>query len=158
MNTERAPLQYACDITEDDLWEVFEFLHPRLEALEAGHEPGTDEHRTADALARMLSSLVLQLEWDIRSPFWRPYRNGRGPTTVLVWAPPPEAVLRAQDEWRLGKIRENWNALCDGLKVWRDCEGYDPERWRTVEFPDAAAAAEYQRRCDELGLRPRKPS
>ncbi|MFJ6485237.1 MULTISPECIES: hypothetical protein [unclassified Streptomyces] len=158
MDTERAPLQYACDITEDDLWEVFDFLHPKLEALEAGHDPGTDEHRAADALARMLSSAVLQLEWDIRAPFWRPYRTRRGPTTVLVWAPPPEAVLSARDEWRLDKIRENWNALCDGLQVWRDCEGYDPERWHKVDFHDAAAEAEYERRCEELGLGRRKPS
>lgn len=158
MNAERAPLRYACDITEDDLWEVYEFLYPRLEALEAGHAPGTDEHRAADALARMLSSAVLHLEWDVRARFWRPYRNRRGSTPVLVWAPPPEAVLNAQDEWRLDKIRENWNALCDGLQVWRDCEGYDPERWHRVEFRDAIAAAEYQRRCEELGLRPRKPS
>ncbi|MFD5623256.1 hypothetical protein [Streptomyces yangpuensis] len=153
MNTERAPLRYASDITEDDLWEVFDFLHPRLEALEAGHPPGTDEQRTADALARMLSSAVLQLEWDIRARSWRPYRNRRGHMPVLVWAPPPEAVLRAQDEWRLDRIRENWNALCDGLRVWRDCEGYALDRWHPLEFNDAAAEAEYDRRCDELGLR-----
>ncbi|MGW2269148.1 hypothetical protein [Streptomyces yangpuensis] len=153
MKTERAPLRYASDITEDDLWEVFDFLHPRLEALEAGHAPGTDEHRTADALARMLSRAVLQLEWDIRARFWRPYRNRRGQMPVLVWAPPPEAVLRAQDEWRLDKIRESWNALCDGLQVWRDCDDYDLDRWHLVDFNDAAAEAEYDRRCDELGLR-----
>lgn len=107
---------------------------------------------------RVLSQLVLQLEWDVRERFWRPYRNRRGSAPVLVWAPPPEAVLRAQDEWRFDKILENWNALWDALQAWRDCEGYDPERWHKVEFRDAAAAAEYQRRCDELGLRPRKPS
>ncbi|AQT75304.1 hypothetical protein B1K54_29960 [Streptomyces sp. fd1-xmd] len=138
---------------EDDLWEVFDFLHPRLEALEAGHAPGTDEHRTASALARMLSSAVLQLEWDVRARSWRPYRNRRGHRPVLVWAPPAEAVLRAQDECRLDKIRENWNTLCDGLRVWRDCEGYNLDRWRLVDFNDAASEAEYDRRCAELGLR-----
>ncbi|WP_405435066.1 hypothetical protein OG373_41000 [Streptomyces avidinii] len=149
-------LHHASDITEDDAWAIFEFLMPRLEAQEAAHGAETEEHRTAGALAQVMSGLVLQLEWDIRAPFWKPYRNRSGPTTVLVWAPPPEAELRAQDEQRLDRIRDTWNTLCEALRSWHDSEGYDVARWHKVDFRDAAAAALYEQRVSDLGLRREK--
>ncbi|MFF4448736.1 hypothetical protein [Streptomyces sp. NPDC001502] len=146
-------LHHASDITEDDAWAIFEFLMPRLEAQEAAHGAEAEEHRTAGALARVMSRLVLQLEWDIRAPFRKPYRSRSGPMEVLVWAPPSEAELCTQDEQRLDRIRDTWNTLCEALRSWHDSDGYDVARWHKVDFRDAAAAAQYEQSVADLGLR-----
>ncbi|MGW6860616.1 hypothetical protein [Streptomyces xanthophaeus] len=152
----RRTLRHADAVTEDDTWAVHAFLMPRLEAQEAAHAPGTEEHRTAGAFIQVLSTLILLLQADIRAPSRKAGRGGRRRTNrhpVRVWAPPTEAELRAREERRLERIRENWSMLCESLRPWRDCEGYDHARWHRVAFPDAAAEAEYERRVTELGLR-----
>jgi hypothetical protein len=156
---EHKPL-HAVDITMDDAWAIHDFLVPRLDSLQRAHGDGTEEHRTAAALAEAVSVLVLEIEQGIRGPK-RPRiakSSARPPAPVPA---PTESERIAKEKQRLGTIREYWNQLCGIVHIWHESDGYDRARWRQVSFLDAAAEAEYQRRVAEVGLRsveqPRTP-
>ncbi|MFG2371437.1 hypothetical protein ACGFY9_08165 [Streptomyces sp. NPDC048504] len=148
---EHKPL-HAVDITLDDAWAIYDFLVPRLESLQRSHGDGTEEHRTAAALAEAVSALVLEIEREIRGPV-RPRlatSSARPPAPVPA---PTESERIAKEKQRLGTIRECWNQLCGIVHIWHDSDGYDRARWRQVSFLDAAAEVEYQRYVAEACLR-----
>ncbi|MBK3566854.1 hypothetical protein [Streptomyces sp. MBT62] len=147
----REPL-FAADIKMDDAWAIYDFLVPRLESLQRAHGDGTEERRTAEALAEAISVLVLEIEREIRGPM-RP-RLAKSSARPPAPAPAPtESERIAREKQRLTMIREYWNQLHAIVQVWRDSEGYDRVRWRQVGFLDAAAEAEYRRYVTEAGLR-----
>ncbi|BBC34926.1 hypothetical protein SGFS_062200 [Streptomyces graminofaciens] len=140
----------AAELTTDDVWAIADFLLPLLEATERSHAPGTEEHRTASALAESVAALTLTLEHAIRG-------GGHGRVRVLADAPPPrkpsEEELRLRAEHRLTQIRESWNHLCAIAGFWKNVPGYDPTRWQEVRFRDTEERTRYERHAAELRAR-----
>ncbi|MGW1091090.1 hypothetical protein ACWD4L_33570 [Streptomyces sp. NPDC002596] len=145
-------LHHAVDITADDAWAIIDFLTPRLESLERVHDDGTEEHRTAAALAEAVSALVLAIESEIRGPRRGRLRNRPAPPPAPSPSPTEDERI-AEKKRRLTVIAEYWNQLCGIVRPWRESEGYDRARWHPVTFLDTAAEAEYHRRVTEAGLR-----
>ncbi|MFD7628929.1 hypothetical protein ACFV7Q_23330 [Streptomyces sp. NPDC059851] len=138
----RSAPRYATDITADDAWAICDFVMPRMEALERLHCSGSEEHRTAGALAEAVSGLVLRLEAEIS-------RSGRRPSVAPGWT--PERV-RTEEQRRLGRVQEYWNDVCALVRIWQGAEGHDEVRWQRVSFLDPAGEAEYDRLRAEHGI------
>ncbi|MFJ4320677.1 hypothetical protein ACIP46_36155 [Streptomyces lavendulae] len=149
-STPERTLRHTVDVTADDAWAVMEFLMPRLEALERAHGGGTEEYRTAGALAQIMSGLVLKLDAEILGPSRAPYRGRSAPPSAPALT---EDEARAEAKRRLNQIRESWNDLCEIVRPWRETKDYAQARWHKVAFHDPHDEAEYNRRCAELGLR-----
>lgn len=148
---EHKPL-LATGITVDDAWAVYDFLVPRLESVQRAHGDGTEEHRTAAALAEAVSALVLEIEREIRGPM-RPRLATSSARPPAPAPAPTESERIAGEKQRLTMIREYWNQLYGIVQIWRESDGYDRARWQQVSFLDAAAEAGYQRHVAEAGLR-----
>ncbi|MER5881934.1 hypothetical protein ABT119_39175 [Streptomyces sp. NPDC001910] len=57
--------RYANALTTDLVWEIGDFLLPRLERAANAHPTGSEEGITASALAEAVATLVLTLELTI---------------------------------------------------------------------------------------------
>jgi hypothetical protein len=152
-------LQYAEDVTVEDVRAVGEFLLPRLEDAVRAHSPDSEEHRTASALAESVARLVLSVEWAI---------TGGGPGRAQVSADfsapalQTDEELRAQAETRLHRIRDGWNHLCAIAGYWRSSPAHNGIRWHDVRFLDAGDQRWYDQQVARLRaegvLQPPRPS
>ncbi|MFI1018135.1 hypothetical protein [Streptomyces sp. NPDC020965] len=136
-NPEASGPRYADELTAGMVWEIGDWLLPRLERAAAAHPPGSEESITASALEEAVATLVLTLEWAItgRTP-------GRVRARIGVPPPPPlpepsEAERRVRAEERLERRREDWNTLCRLAGHWRSAPGYQGTRWSEIRFRDA---------------------
>ncbi|MFF0549993.1 hypothetical protein ACFYUL_13635 [Streptomyces sp. NPDC004311] len=126
--------RYANDLTTDMVWEIGDFLLPRLERAAGTHPPDSEEGITASALAEAVAALVLSLEFAINGG-----TPGRVRVPVGIPLPPPlrEEERRIRGEERLERLREDWNHLCTLAGYWHTEPGYRGSRWCKLNFRDA---------------------
>ncbi|MGW4231147.1 hypothetical protein ACWEF9_17930 [Streptomyces sp. NPDC004980] len=126
--------RYADELTADIVWEVGDFLLPRLERAAGAHPADSEEGITASALAEAVAALVLTLEWTITGGTPGRVRN---PIGIPPPPRPTEEELRVRAEVRLDRLRDDWNHLCVLAGYWRSAPGHQGSRWRRLEFRDA---------------------
>ncbi|MYZ37921.1 MULTISPECIES: hypothetical protein [unclassified Streptomyces] len=148
--------QYADELTTDVVWEIGDFLLPRLERAASAHPSDSEEGITASALAEAVATLVLTLEWTITGG--TPGRV-RIPVGIPLPPMPTEEERRVRAEMRLDRLRDDWNTLCLLVGYWRSAPGYQDSRWRKLEFRDAEHERWYQqqlsyRRVESRVIRP----
>ncbi|MFK0050035.1 hypothetical protein ACIQU4_39195 [Streptomyces sp. NPDC090741] len=125
--------RYADELTADVVWEIGDFLLPRLERAARAHPSYSEEGITASALAEAVATLVLTLEWTITGE-----TPGRVRSPIGIPAPPmpTEVERRVRAEIRLDRLRDDWNHLCVLAGYWRSAPGHQDSRWRKLEFRD----------------------
>lgn len=126
--------RYADELTTDIVWEIGDFLLPRLERAASTHPADSEEGITAAALAEAVATLVLTLEGAINggTPGRVRVRVGIPPTPPL-----PEDERRVRGEERLERLRDDWNHLCALAGYWHSAPGYQGSRWCQLNFRDA---------------------
>ncbi|MDX3797761.1 hypothetical protein [Streptomyces sp. AK04-3B] len=139
--------RYADELTTDIVWEIGDFLLPRLERAARAHPSDSEEGITASALAEAVATLVLTLEGTITGGM-----PGRVRIPVVIPRPPApsEEERRVRAVMRLDRLREDWNHLCDLAGFWRSAPGCHVSRWRKVEFRDAEHERWYRRQLSSL--------
>ncbi|MER6912629.1 hypothetical protein ABT354_13245 [Streptomyces sp. NPDC000594] len=136
-NAEASGPRYADELTTAMVWEIGDWLLPRLERAAAAHPPGGEESITASALGEAVATLVLTLERAITGG--TPGR-ARAPIGVPPLPPlpePSEEERRVRAQERLERRREDWNTLCLLAGHWRSAPGYQGSRWSEIRFRDA---------------------
>ncbi|MET8827288.1 hypothetical protein ABZX40_15020 [Streptomyces sp. NPDC004610] len=126
--------RYADELTTDMVWEIGDFLLPRLERAASTHPVDSEEGITASALAEAVVTLVVTLEWAISGG--TPGRV-RVPVGIPLPPPLPEEERRVRGEERLERLREEWNTLCLLAGYWHAAPGYQGSRWCKLNFCDA---------------------
>ncbi|MFF4421545.1 hypothetical protein ACFY04_12285 [Streptomyces sp. NPDC001549] len=121
-------------MTTDIVWEIGDFLLPRLERAASAHPADSEESITASALAEAVATLVLALEWAITGG--TPGR-ARVPVGIPLPPVPTEVERRVRAEERLERLRDEWNHLCVLAGYWRSAPGYQDSRWCKLNFRDA---------------------
>ncbi|MFE2246470.1 hypothetical protein [Streptomyces lavendulae] len=144
--------RYADELTPDVVWEIGEFLLPRLERAASAHPSDSEEGVTAAALAEAVATLVLTLEWTITGG--TPGRV-RVPIGVPLPPEPTEEERRVRAEMRLDRLRDDWNTLCLLAGYWRSAPGYQDSRWRKMEFRDAESERWHQQQLSYRHLESR---
>ncbi|MFE1555492.1 hypothetical protein ACFW6V_10910 [Streptomyces sp. NPDC058734] len=152
--------RYADELTTGIVWEIGDFLLPRLERAARTHPSDSEEGITASALAESVEALVLTLEWAITGG--TPAR-ARVPIGIPPPPKPTEEERRVRAERRLERLREDWNHLCALAGHWRSAPGFQCSRWRKLDFRDAAHERWYQqqlsyRHLPSRVIRPLPPS
>ncbi|MEU1482742.1 hypothetical protein [Streptomyces sp. NPDC005752] len=135
-------MRYADELTADVVWEVGDFLVPRLERAARAHPSDSEEGITAAALAEAVATLVLTLEAAVTG---RTPGRGRVREGTPSPRPPSEEERRVRAEVRLDRLREDWNRLCALAGHWRSAPGYQESRWCRLEFRDADDEHRYER-------------
>ncbi|MFF1840011.1 hypothetical protein ACFVXE_38610 [Streptomyces sp. NPDC058231] len=130
----RSGPRYADELTTDIVWEIGDFLLPRLERAASTHPADSEEGITASALAEAVATLVLTLEQAINGG-----TPGRVRVRVGIPVPPPlpEEERRVRGEERLERLRDDWNHLCTLAGYWHFVPGYQGTRWCKLNFRDA---------------------
>ncbi|MFC9944278.1 hypothetical protein [Streptomyces pratensis] len=140
-------VRYADGLTAELVWEVGDFLLPRLERAARAHPPGSEEGITASALAEAVAALVLTLDSLV---------TRRRPARVRVHAGMPPAPVptdeerRTREKERLERIRRDWNHLCDLAGHWRSVPGYPGSHWRGIDFRDTGHEEWYAERAGHV--------
>ncbi|WP_327187365.1 hypothetical protein [Streptomyces sp. NBC_01334] len=125
--------RYADELTTAMVWEIGDFLLPRLERAARNHPSDSEEAITASALAETVATLILTLERTITG-------GTPGHVRIPIGLPQPptptEEGRRARALMRLDRLRDDWNHLCVLAGYWRSAPGYHDSRWRKLEFRD----------------------
>ncbi|MFE2723955.1 hypothetical protein [Kitasatospora sp. NPDC059327] len=107
-------LEYACDITGDDVRSAVAFVSRQTPS----EEPGSRSADLAAALVRIADSLGRRLDVG----------------THL-------AALGELDHGGLYQLKEEWNELMCCVEPWKGRDGFDEERFRTVRHLSESSAA-----------------
>lgn len=120
------PLCYTVDITQDDVDAITDFLMDVLNG--ASLQVGTEEYRTNAALRALVPGFAGSLSHEFGD----------------------EVVQKAQENSlkeldRIQEIHSTWNQLAEVASQWKDADGFDTKRWRTVRFYDAEHEEKFRR-------------